>query len=213
MASSHAAALSSARGAGTPSAFLADPLRRSSINRVNRDGGVARAGGFATGAHRSALRAKLRGRIYRPNRTAGRGVMPVEAEHSAVPEAKVRAIFRVFLLPRLLVPGHSANELGARAGGGAEIASFGPAPSPARRDISPHYPVPAVIAHARDRAVPRTRSLTPPPPPSPPLPRDKRRASSTREMIATRAASASSGNSPRRRPAGTSRRRSKCSSA
>ena len=43
MASSHAAALSSARGAGTPSAFLADPLRRSSINRVNRDGRVARA--------------------------------------------------------------------------------------------------------------------------------------------------------------------------
>ena len=69
--------------------------------------------------------------------------MPVEAKHSAVPEAKVRAIFRVFLLPRLLVPGHSANELErAREGAGRSRPSNPPrAPRDATfRPIIPFWP-------------------------------------------------------------------------
>ena len=104
MASSHAAALSCARGTGTPSGA---PVAGSRRFGVNRDGGVARASAFATGGDRSAVRAQLRGRISHPVRTNGRGVMPVEAKHSAVPEAKVRAIFRVSLFVTL----DSANEL------------------------------------------------------------------------------------------------------
>ena len=211
MASSHAAALSSARGAGTPSAFLADPLRRSSIIGL-----IAMAGSPAPVASRPARTARLfarssvEGSIARIARRDGASC----PWRRSIPPFRRRRCARSsgFSSPSVVSPWAFRQRTWSARGRGAEIASFEPAPSPARRDISPHYPVPAVIAHARDRAVPRTRSLTAAAP-VPPSPRDKRRASSTRRMIATRAASASSGNSPRRRPAGTSRRRSKCSSA
>ena len=54
---------------------------------------VRAAGNTIISGSRNQLRAQLRARSLRPTRFARGGIMRVEAKHSAVPEAQVRAFY------------------------------------------------------------------------------------------------------------------------
>ena len=81
--------------AAMPSAVRGGGVGVRSI-RAGKIGTPVRAAGNTTiisSGSRNQLRAQLRARSLRPTRFARGGVMPVEAKHSAVPEAQVRAFY------------------------------------------------------------------------------------------------------------------------
>ena len=91
---------------------------------------VARA---ALGGRRNALRAALRARTNAPTRFARGGVMPVNAKHTAVPEAQVRRRTRANRAPRHLfcvTINHVPDRERARGGDGPRTAHPGARQTP-----------------------------------------------------------------------------------
>ena len=130
------------------------------------------------------LRAQLRARSAGPNRFARGGVMPVEAKHSAIPEAQVRRRSRITIsFLTTIPPGFPTTRAARSALARAINAPFPPSASPP------------------DLTLPQKPSLHP------------RRVCSTPRTTATRAASASSASSTKPPRARTWSKRSRCSCA
>jgi hypothetical protein len=139
---------------------------------------------LATGSRRNQLRAQLRARSAGPNRFARGGVMPVEAKHSAIPEAQVRRRSRITIsFLTTIPPGFPTTRAARSALARAINAPFPPSASPP------------------DLTLPQKPSLHP------------RRVCLTPRTTATRAASASSASSTKPPRARTWSKRSRCSCA
>ena len=112
----------------------------------------------ALGGRRNALRAALRARSAAPTRFARGGVMPVNAKHTAVPEARVRRLTRKIAAPSFLCNNRPRPRFASAREGATARAPHSRAHA-RRRGIAP--PPNA----ARENPPPRTRltELNPPP--------------------------------------------------
>lgn len=119
----------------------------------------------ALGGRRNALRAALRARSAAPTRFARGGVMPVNAKHTAVPEAQVRRLTRKIAAPSFLCNNRPRPRFAsAREGGhGPRTALPGARPAPRHRSATERRARKPSSPNPSDRAQPTTLPRSPSP--------------------------------------------------